>query len=123
MASTLAAATCVDGGITAGSSFTAPALIMSTGVIGVLFSIWLLATVAAVKLDVTSVAGSGTTKDSAMQNTKLKELYDAITLGAGSFMTAEYKLCAIFVLAVFRACGSQSAPCPASPSWWARSRR
>ena len=41
------------------------------------------------------------TKDSALQNTRLKELYDAITLGASSFLTAEYKLCALFVIIVF----------------------
>ena len=94
-------ASCVDGGITAGESMPAPMLIIVTGIIGVLFSLYLLSTVAAVKLDVTSVSGAASTKDSALQNTRLKELYDAITLGASSFLTAEYKLCALFVAIVF----------------------
>ena len=98
----LAADACADGhGITAGTAMPAPTLIITTGVIGILFSIYLLFTVAAVKLDVTSVPGSGTNKDSATQNMRLKELYDAITLGASSFLNAEYKLCALFVVAVF----------------------
>ena len=43
---------------------SAPTLILATGAIGILFSIYLLFTVASVKLDVTSVAGSGTTSES-----------------------------------------------------------
>ena len=79
-------AACVDGGITASSaSMSAPTLIFATGAIGILFSIYLLFTVASVKLDVTSVAGSGTTSESATQNMKLRELYDAITCVAHPF--------------------------------------
>ena len=149
-------AECVNGGVEEGSSLPAPVLIVSTGVIGILFSMyvaffqtcpvmhvphivtactsarsWLLQSVSSVPLDVTSAPGSGSNKDSAEQNKKvcshfpvkllppkkqarsrvsrvscslsrtrarasfppqLKELYDAITLGAGSFITAEYKL-------------------------------
>mmetsp|Transcript_27041 Transcript_27041/g.68779 ORF Transcript_27041/g.68779 Transcript_27041/m.68779 type:complete len:866 (+) Transcript_27041:35-2632(+) len=102
MATTLASE-CVHGGIVEDESMTAPMLIVVTGFIGIAFSIWLLKQVAAVKLDVTSVAGSATTKDSALQNTRLQELYNAITLGASSFLTAEYKLCMLFVAVVFPA--------------------
>ena len=97
----LAAGTCVDGGIVAGSSLPAPALVIITGIIGIAFSLFLLAKVAAVQLDVTSTAGATKTKDSAKQNTSLLELYSAITLGASSFLTAEYKLCILFVVVVF----------------------
>jgi Na+/H+-translocating membrane pyrophosphatase len=100
MDTTSLAAECVNGGIVEGSSIPAPMLIIVTGVIGILFSLVLLSQVAAVKLDVTSVVGAGTSKDSALQNTRLRELYDAITLGASSFLTAEYKLCALFVVVV-----------------------
>lgn len=79
-------ASCVDGGISASNAvISAPMLIIVTGAIGILFSIYLLFTVASVKLDVTSVAGSGTTGESASQNMKLRELYDAITCVAGPF--------------------------------------
>merc|ERR1719331_648598 len=92
---------CVNEGIVEAASSPATMLIITTGIIGIAFSLWLLSMVAAVKLDVTSVAGSAKTKDSALQNTRLEELYNAITLGASSFLTAEYKLCAAFVVVVF----------------------
>merc|ERR1719272_1092635 len=95
------AETCVNGGIVEGSSFPAPMLIIITGAIGIAFAFVLLGQVAAVKLDVTSVQGSPSTKDSKLQNTRLLELYNAITLGASSFLTAEYKLCTLFIVVVF----------------------
>ena len=58
----LAAGTCVDGGIVAGSSLPAPALVIITGIIGIAFSLFLLAKVAAVQLDVTSTAGLRTSE-------------------------------------------------------------
>lgn len=67
---------------------------------GILFSIFLLRQVAAVLLDVTSAPGAARTADSNEQNAKLVELYHAITLGASSFLNAEYRLCAIFVVIV-----------------------
>jgi len=91
----------------------APILIIVTGLIGVGFSLFLLRQVAAVQLDVTSVGGSAKTSDSALQNTRLVELYDAITLGASSFLTAEYKLCALFVVVVFPAMWFAVGPLPA----------
>jgi len=99
--SALIAETCVNGGIVEGSSIPAPLLIIVTGAIGIAFAVVLLGQVAAVQLDVTSVEGSAKTKDSALQNTRLLELYNAITLGASSFLTAEYKLCVLFVVVVF----------------------
>ena len=99
--SALLAETCVNGGIVEGSSIPAPLLIIVTGAIGIAFAVVLLGQVAAVQLDVTSVEGSAKTKDSALQNTRLLELYNAITLGASSFLTAEYKLCVLFVVVVF----------------------
>ena len=104
-----AAHSCVDGGIVEGPS-TAPYIIVITGIVGVLFALHLLSQVAAVKLDVTSVAGSRSTSESKEQNSKLVELYEAIRLGANSFLNAEYKLCAIFVVAVF--------PCMAALIAW-----
>ena len=67
---------------------------------GVLFSIFLLRQVAAVLLDVTSAPGASRSAESAEQNAKLVELYAAITLGASSFLNAEYRLCAVFVVVV-----------------------
>jgi inorganic pyrophosphatase len=67
---------------------------------GLIFSIFLLRQVAAVLLDVTSAPGAARTADSNEQNAKLVELYQAITLGASSFLHAEYRLCAIFVVVV-----------------------
>merc|ERR1719460_187298 len=98
---TFVADQCVNGGIAVAASMPAPMLIIITGLIGIGFSLYLLREVAAVQLDVASVAGSTTTKDTALQNTRLQELYNAITLGASSFLTAEYKLCALFVVIVF----------------------
>ena len=92
---------CKNDGIVEGPTASAPLVIVATGIIGIVFSLWLLGQVAAVKLDVTSVPGSTKSKDSALQNTRLLELYNAITLGASSFLTAEYKLCALFVAIVF----------------------
>ena len=91
---------CVNDGIVEGPTASAPLIIVATGIIGIVFSLWLLGQVAAVKLDVTSVPGSTKSKDSALQNTRLLELYNAITLGASSFLTAEYKLCLLFVVVV-----------------------
>ena len=96
-------ASCVAGGITAAGSTSAVGLIVVTGLIGIAFSLFLLSTVAKVKLDVTSVAGAARTKDSAEQNSKLNELYGAISLGASSFLNSEYKLCALFVVVIFPA--------------------
>ena len=91
---------CKNDGIVEGPTASAPLVIVATGIIGIVFSLWLLGQVAAVKLDVTSVPGSTKSKDSALQNTRLLELYNAITLGASSFLTAEYKLCLLFVVVV-----------------------
>jgi H(+)-translocating pyrophosphatase len=96
-----ASAECINGGIVEASSVPAPMLIIVTSIIGVLFSMWLLKSVASVKLDVASVPGSKRDKDTDKQNASLKELYNAITLGASSFLSAEYKLCLLFVLIVF----------------------
>ena len=74
----VAAAECVNHGIEPAASLPAPALIIVTGVIGVLFSVWLLGKVSSVQLNVTSVSGSAKTNDSDSQNKKLTELYDAI---------------------------------------------
>jgi len=90
------AATCVNGGITE-SSGLAPAIIWTTGVIGIAFSIYLLMQVAAVKLDVRSKPDS---KEKADRNKDLLELYTLISDGANSFLNAEYKLCALFVVVV-----------------------
>jgi len=76
-------------------------IILVTGAVGIAFSLVLLMQVSAVKLDVTSVQGSRNTGESKEQNAKLLELYNAITLGASSFLNAEYKLCALFVVVVF----------------------
>ena len=94
--------TCIDGGVVEAPS-SAPLLIIITGIIGILFALHLLNQVASVKLDVTSVPGSKTTGESKEQNSKLVELYEAIRLGANSFLNAEYKLCALFVVVVFPA--------------------
>ena len=82
----LAATECVDGNVAVTGS--SPTLIITTGIIGIVFSVWLLQTVAAVKLDVGPQTG------------KLIELYTDIKTGANSFLFAEYQLCVIFV-AVF----------------------
>ena len=91
---------CVDGGIVPSEDY-APSLIITTGIIGIIFSIFLLKQVASVVLDVASVPGTTRNKDSAEANVKLEELYQAISLGASSFLNAEYKLCALFVVVVF----------------------
>jgi len=65
-----------------------------------MFSIFLLRKVSAVLLDVTSAPGAARTADSAEQNTKLVELYGLITEGASSFLNAEYRLCALFVVGI-----------------------
>ena len=97
---TLEAAACVAGGITEGPG-VAPLIICVTGLIGILFSIHLLRQVASVRLDVASVAGSRSTSSTQEENSKLVELYGAISEGANSFLNAEYKLCALFVVLVF----------------------
>mmetsp|Transcript_5422 Transcript_5422/g.17450 ORF Transcript_5422/g.17450 Transcript_5422/m.17450 type:complete len:883 (-) Transcript_5422:428-3076(-) len=97
----LESAQCVNGGIEplASGALTTP-IIVATGIIGVVFSIFLLRQVASVLLDVTSAPGASRTADSEEQNTKLVELYRAITIGASAFLNAEYKLCALFVAVV-----------------------
>lgn len=46
-----------------------------------------------------SLVERGTKGDKAWEQTeRLHELYEAIRLGAGSFLTAEYKMCAYFVV-------------------------
>ena len=78
-------------------------IIVVTGVVGILFSLLLLSQVAAVKLDIASVPGTKRSKESEESNLKLVELYNAISIGASSFLNAEYKLCALFVVVVFPA--------------------
>jgi len=116
MAATISAAAdeCVNFGIVAEESSMAPMLIIVTGLIGVAFSIFLLTTVASVKLDVTSVSGAKTTKASKEENNKLVELYEVINIGAASFLNAEYMMCALFIVVV---CPSMSALI----AWGARS--
>jgi inorganic pyrophosphatase len=101
---------CIAGGIVTGPEASAPLLIIATGAIGVAFALILLKQVAAVKLEVPesgTAPGSGGIREA---NLKLKELYDAITVGASSFLNAEYKMCAIFVAFV--------APCMAALIAW-----
>ena len=63
-----------------------------------------------------SAPGATRTADSAEQNTKLVELYRAITVGASAFLNAEYKLCALFVAVVYLvAKGLNKARIPPSP--------
>ena len=93
---------CIDGGIEETSS-GAPVLILTCGVIGIIFSIFLLKAVASVTLDVNFWTKAAATSTSTTQNGKLVELYEAISLGAGSFLNSEYKLCALFVIVIFPA--------------------
>jgi len=80
-------------------------LIVITGLIGIAFSIVLLRAVARVKIDVgtdremTSLVEKGSKSDEQAWNTneRLHELYEAIRIGAASFISAEYKMCLIFV--------------------------
>ena len=92
---------CINGGIETVDASSAPMLIYITGAIGILFSVFLLKSVASVNLDVNFWTKAPTTAASKEQNGKLVELYEAISLGAGSFLNAEYRLCALFVILVF----------------------
>ena len=80
-------------------------LIVWCGIIGILFSLWLLRAVSSVKLqggdsrEMMNLVERGSKSDQAWEQTeRLHELYSAIRLGADSFLTAEYKMCAIFVM-------------------------
>jgi len=89
-------------------------LIIITGLIGVAFSYFLMKKVAAVKLQIdggSSKEMSGLKSNTAFesdeegerswsQTERLQELYEAIRLGANSFLVAEYKMCAAFVAIV-----------------------
>ncbi|KAL1507326.1 hypothetical protein AB1Y20_008172 [Prymnesium parvum] len=96
-------------------------LIVSTGLIGVIFAAYLMCQISKVKLDVSTedvwLLEKGEKKDAAWDtndreekdseagpigplssNQRLNELYEAIKLGANSFLSAEYRMCTIFVL-------------------------
>lgn len=66
---------------TGASGASASALILLTGAVGVLFALFLIKKVAAVVLDVKSTNTMLSTADAAVQNERLRELYDAIGLG------------------------------------------
>jgi len=100
-ASSLAAQACTFEVTTGASGMTASGLIIVTGIIGILFALFLMKTVAQVVLDVKSTNKSIPAAEAATQNERLRELYNAISLGANSFLFAEYKLCVIFIVIVF----------------------
>ena len=77
-----AAATCTLEVTTGASGFDASALIVITGIIGIVFALWLMKTVADVTLDVSSVNKAANPTEAREQNVKLLELYNAIGLGA-----------------------------------------
>ena len=82
-------------------------LILFTGVVGLLFAYYLMRQVSQVRLNISesgereldSLVEKGAKGDRAWEQTeRLHELYEAIRLGANSFLHAEYKMCAYFVL-------------------------
>ena len=106
--------TCIHGNIAPGPDW-ASALILITACIGVVFALFLLRQVAKVPLDVDVASQiqetqflrtvqqpiSTDVEHIREQNSKLRELYDAISAGANSFLFAEYRLCALFILLAF----------------------
>ena len=83
-----------------GTVWLASTVILTCGIIGVLFALFLFYTVSQVSLDSTdesqSSADAQASKDS---DEELRLIYEIVQKGAQSFLWAEYKICFIFIVA------------------------
>ena len=77
-----AASKCTVEVVTTLAGSDATSLIIITGVIGILFALFLMKKVSSVSLDVSSVNVNANPAEAKEQNIKMVELYDAIGLGA-----------------------------------------
>jgi len=74
-------------------------MIVAAGVIGLLFSLYQFWKVASIKLTVSGAAVNDSAKLLGGESShRLIEIYNAIREGADSFLMAEYKICAIFIV-------------------------